>query len=804
MCALVLAVSAGADGPRPRAKLIVSGTETIVASVVATEAPFSADPTGARDATAAIQAALDAVGAANGGVVYLPPGRYRIDGSLKLPYSTTLAGAFEPLSRGDLANASVLLATSPGGSEEGPSVVDGMAAESALLNVAISYPLQNPRAVRPYPFTIIGQMMQIRNVVLCNSYNGIELKSSGGCVIENARGTCLRRGLALPHAVEFSWVHDVQFSAEVWRSAARQLSANPGTQADWDAVVRYCRENLVAFELGRLDGIALHNCEAPGAAIGFLVQKRATENPHPVFGLGGIVAHLVGDRDETGWDPWYYGMHYADLDKVPEAGGMRYTFGAIPMARRTSPAAFRDVTQAPYAAVGDGKADDTAALEKALADAGQAGGGVVYLPQGDFRVTRPLVVPAGVELRGPLGVGKAREYRATCSIAYCGANSPEPDKAPAVVTLRDHAGIRGLSIVYPEQPYDAAALKPCPYVIRGDGAGVWIADVMIVNAMYGIDLATHRCDGHFVRGVWATAMRQGLKIGGGSIGGKLERVTFSIGPWIEAGRFLGRTEAATKALTEDRAANATDYILGDCEGETTWGVASFMPQLHARFVDEGGGGCRDARMWLTMHDVGRGGDLQFDGGKDICLLGYFGTGDFGGQGNWLETGPAFRGPVHIYAPTIQQPGVNHPFRCTPEQVQFHNEVCLTTGRPATATATAPGSNPASATDRSPWTLWEAPAGSVLQVDLGRNCTINRFGVTGSGYTMAKELNIRQAELWLSRDGKEFRLAAQLNTWGLAWGDMPVEHAEGRYAQLRVTKGGADGTIRVAGFEVYGR
>jgi Endopolygalacturonase len=44
----------------------------------ATASPFSADSTGVTDATAAIQAAIDAAGAAGGGVVYLPAGTYRL------------------------------------------------------------------------------------------------------------------------------------------------------------------------------------------------------------------------------------------------------------------------------------------------------------------------------------------------------------------------------------------------------------------------------------------------------------------------------------------------------------------------------------------------------------------------------------------------------------------------------------------------------------------------------------------------------------------------------------------------------
>jgi len=43
-----------------------------------TQAPYIADPTGKVDSTAGIQAALDAAAKASGGVVYLPPGTYRI------------------------------------------------------------------------------------------------------------------------------------------------------------------------------------------------------------------------------------------------------------------------------------------------------------------------------------------------------------------------------------------------------------------------------------------------------------------------------------------------------------------------------------------------------------------------------------------------------------------------------------------------------------------------------------------------------------------------------------------------------
>ena len=48
---------------------------------------YGADPTAGRDSTAAIQAAIDAAGAAGGGIVLLPAGRYRCDGVLTVDRS---------------------------------------------------------------------------------------------------------------------------------------------------------------------------------------------------------------------------------------------------------------------------------------------------------------------------------------------------------------------------------------------------------------------------------------------------------------------------------------------------------------------------------------------------------------------------------------------------------------------------------------------------------------------------------------------------------------------------------------------
>ena len=92
LVAMMLLPTASVFGGRLKPTFVVMGDDTIVASAVVTDTPYNADPTGARDATTAIQQALDAVAALNGGVVYLPAGKYRLNGNLNLAYGVTIAG----------------------------------------------------------------------------------------------------------------------------------------------------------------------------------------------------------------------------------------------------------------------------------------------------------------------------------------------------------------------------------------------------------------------------------------------------------------------------------------------------------------------------------------------------------------------------------------------------------------------------------------------------------------------------------------------------------------------------------------
>src|SRR6267142_3886277 len=55
---------------------------------------------------------------------------------------------------------------------------------------------------------------------------------------------------------------------------------------------------------------------------------------------------------------------------------------------------------ADFGAKADGKTDDTSAFQKALDAAGQAGGGHVYVPRGNYFFSGHLNIPNAVTLKG--------------------------------------------------------------------------------------------------------------------------------------------------------------------------------------------------------------------------------------------------------------------------------------------------------------------------------------------------------------------------------------------------------------------
>src|SRR5262249_42551945 len=125
---------------------------------------FGAKGDGQTDDTAAFQKALDAAGAAGGGVVYAPRGKYLLAGHLNVPNGVTLRGVWEsvPAHPGIRdaglpkpgSDGTTFLVTEGRGKEDGPAFLT-LNHNSTLKGVVIYYPEQKEdEEPVSYPWTI--------------------------------------------------------------------------------------------------------------------------------------------------------------------------------------------------------------------------------------------------------------------------------------------------------------------------------------------------------------------------------------------------------------------------------------------------------------------------------------------------------------------------------------------------------------------------------------------------------------------------------------------------------------------------
>lgn len=137
-------------------------------------------------------------------------------------------------------------------------------------------------------------------------------------------------------------------------------------------------------------------------------------------------------------------------------------------------AAAAPVDSTAYGALGDGKADDTAALQAAL-DAAEEGPRVVLLQPGTYRVTTALNVPDGVTLSGT--APRWEDGSASIVVEKTGYSA---------VVLNNTSNVRGIAFTYPnnrdnENPTEypptilLAGINPSVEQVRFDSAWIGIA-----------------------------------------------------------------------------------------------------------------------------------------------------------------------------------------------------------------------------------------------------------------------------------------------------------------------------------------
>ena len=251
---------------------------------------FGAVGDGRTDDTAAIQRAIDEAHK-QGGIVFVPPGRWLCRGHLELKMGVHLKGINETPQSWEPASGSILEPTEGRGDENAPSFIE-MRSSTSVTGLTIYYPEQLVDDIQPYPWTIQIRAnpahpketsfdSTVSDVTLINSYNGIRTgpTENGRHRIMGVHGCVLRQGIFVDWTGDIGRIENVQFSPHFW--------ANAAFGGSWDKVFNYMQQHLEAFVFGRSDWEYVTNTFVFPAKTGYRFVETANGSTNGQFsGIG--------------------------------------------------------------------------------------------------------------------------------------------------------------------------------------------------------------------------------------------------------------------------------------------------------------------------------------------------------------------------------------------------------------------------------------------------------------------------------------------------------------------------------------
>ncbi|MFC1652228.1 glycosyl hydrolase family 28-related protein [Planctomycetota bacterium] len=252
------------------------------------------------------------------------------------------------------------------------------------------------------------------------------------------------------------------------------------------------------------------------------------------------------------------------------------------------------VTDPRWGANGEDQQDDTHALQQALDRAGKQGGGIVFIPAGNYILRGSLSVPSGVELRGIHDVPHHTRGDGSLLHVYPGAGQ-DP-----TITVQARGGLRGLAFNYPDQTIED--VKPYPYLIQGKGDDLYVVHVNSANAYRFLDLKSYPCHRHYVDYLSGSPLRMGIAMGGGSVQGEVRNTQFNPHYWSRCDKrnpFFrnspggGVSRGTGKMLWTYQKENLDAMWVGHCREELLFQNFVFGSLYGIHFVEQGGRGPED-------------------------------------------------------------------------------------------------------------------------------------------------------------------------------------------------------------------
>ncbi len=222
----------------------------------------------------------------------------------------------------------------------------------------------------------------------------------------------------------------------------------------------------------------------------------------------------------------------------------------------------------------DGVTDDTAAFQKALDQAGQAGGRV-WLPPARYLVKGNLRIPPGVTLQGVMESPVWSEPLKGSIILATGGRDNED--APALFELGHSSAVRGLTVFYPEQ--QTTNIHPYAWTFHLQGHDNTVENVTLINSYNGVRIGPEGNVRHRIRSVYGCVLRRGILVDTCSDIGRIENVQFHCHWWSAPG-----VGGDWKPVHEFMWRNCEAFIFGRTDWEYVNNTFVYPVNIGYRFI----------------------------------------------------------------------------------------------------------------------------------------------------------------------------------------------------------------------------
>ena len=241
-----------------------------------------------------------------------------------------------------------------------------------------------------------------------------------------------------------------------------------------------------------------------------------------------------------------------------------------------------------FGAVGDGQADDTGAIQRAI-DAAHERGGIVFLPPGRWLCRGHLELKMGVHLKGVNETPQSWEPPSGSILEPTEGKGSE--EAPAFIEMRSSTSITGLTIFYPEQTVEDIQPYPWTIQIRANPANTkevsfdsTVSDVTLINSYNGIRAGPTENGRHRILGVHGCVLRRGILVDWTGDIGRIENVQFSSHFWASPA-YAGNWDKVFNYMQQHLEA----FIFGRSDWEYVTNTFVFPAKTGYRFIETANG-----------------------------------------------------------------------------------------------------------------------------------------------------------------------------------------------------------------------